>query len=81
MGAEICGQPLWLGYIASLEPADYPLFTIPTLSKDFDTPMQKFKPFTALLNWRIHYRSEPSNERNHWHGEVLLMWSDKAAQP
>lgn len=72
------GQPLWLGYVARLELADLPLITIPTLSPDFDTPMQQFKPFVASLNWRLGYRRAADNDEALWHGEVLLMWSDKA---
>jgi membrane protein DedA with SNARE-associated domain/membrane-associated phospholipid phosphatase len=72
------GQPLWVGYIARLKLADLPLITIPTLSPDFDTPMQQFKPFAALLNWRLGYRHRLDNDDDFWKGEVLLMWSEKA---
>ncbi len=77
------GQLLWLGYIARLRLANYPLITIPTLSKDFDTPMQQFKPFVALQNWRIRYQRDITSGRNNlWRGEVLLLWSDEVnAQP
>lgn len=76
-------QPLWLGYIGKLQLADYSLITIPTLTNDFDTPMQQFKPFIALQNWRIRYQRDITSVRNNnWHGEVLLLWSDEvSAQP
>lgn len=69
-------KPLWLGYIARQEPAKYPLITIPILSPDFDTPIQQFKPFAALMNWRIHFRRGEDINKANWRGEMLLMWSD-----
>lgn len=71
-------KPLWLGYVARLQLTELPLVTIPTLSPDFDTPMQQFKPFVALLNWRLGYRRKIDNDDDDvWNGEVLLMWSEQ----
>ena len=69
---------LWVGYIARQELAKYPLITIPILSSDFDTPIQQFKPFAALLNWRIQFRRAEDKNQINWRGETLLMWSDKS---
>ncbi len=74
-------QPLWLGYIGRLELARYPLITIPVLNQDFDTPIQLFKPFIALMSWRLRYREKPYADQPGWRGEVLLLWSDKIKAP
>lgn len=72
------GAALWVGYVARMELTDLPLITLPTLARDFDTPLQQFKPFVALLPWRLGFRQRLDNDDVFWSGEVLLLWSEQA---
>jgi len=74
------GETVWLGYVGSLTQQHYPLLTIPTLGKDFNTPLQQFKPFIALRHWRLGYRQPIPTKADDWHGEVLLLWSGTTSE-
>ena len=66
-------QPIWLGYLGRLERKQLGFINVPSQGKDFNTPMQQFKPFIALLNWQIQQRDTTAQS---WHGETLLLWSE-----
>jgi len=70
-------SPIWIGYIGSLERKQLAFINLPSTSKDFNTPMQQFKPLIALLNWRLHQRHMPTQT---WHGETLLLWSENSIE-
>jgi len=69
--------PIWLGYVSRLNRKQLGFMNIPVQGKDFNTPMQQFKPFIALLNWRLHQRNTTTQT---WHGETLLLWSESSAE-
>lgn len=66
-------QQVWVGYIAQEKLTELPMVNYPVVSTDFNTPMQKFKPFVAALDWKIQQREE-DDLSGHWHREVLLVW-------
>lgn len=66
-------KQLWTGYVAREKLTQLPMINYPVVSTDFNTPIQQFKPFIAMLHWQIKQR--PADERSgNWHREVLLMW-------
>jgi hypothetical protein len=69
---------IWLGYIGKQTLKHLPLLSIPKLASDFDSPIQQFKPFTAMLNWRIKHRRGANKINQPWKGEVIVLWSDSA---
>ncbi len=70
-------QGIWLGNVSRLESKHLSFINLPSQGKDFNTPMQQFKPFIALLNWRLHQRNATTQI---WHGETLLFWSEAASK-
>ncbi|HHJ80225.1 MAG TPA: phosphatase PAP2 family protein [Candidatus Tenderia electrophaga] len=66
-------RPIWIGYIGRLERKQLAFINLPSQGKDFNTPMQQFKPFIALLNWRLRQRNTSAEG---WHGETLLLWPE-----
>lgn len=69
-------QTIWLGYVGRLKRKQLGFINFPTQGKDFNTPMQQFKPFIALLNWRLHQRHKTITATENWHGETLLLWPE-----
>jgi membrane protein DedA with SNARE-associated domain len=67
--------PLWLGFVGRQHLIRLPLITLPSLSEEFNIPMQQFKPFVATLHWQVKHR-DITERRKQWRGEVLLLWSD-----
>ena len=74
-------QTIWLGYIGKLQSTQLGLINYPSTGNDFNTPMQQFKPFISLLNWRLHHRNKGADAgtgtAQDWHGETLLLWSEQ----
>ena len=71
------GEPIWIGHVGHEKITTLPLIRFPTLSSDFDTPLQQFKPFVATFNWQLKQRTITEDGTTHWHGEVMLLWSDQ----
>ncbi len=72
------GQPhtIWIGHVGHEHLTELPLIRFPSLGSDFDTPLQQFKPFVATAHWQLKQRPLNGNSASHWHGEVLLLWSN-----
>lgn len=68
-------QRIWVGHIGHETLTTLPFIRFPALTRDFDTPLQQFKPFIATFNWQIRARAETGNQSSSWHGEVVLLWS------
>jgi len=73
-------QTIWIGYISRLERKQLAFINFPSQGTDFNIPMQQFKPFTALLNWRIRRRDQVITTTQAWHGETLLLWSEASTK-
>jgi undecaprenyl-diphosphatase len=69
-------QPVWIGHIGHETLTQLPFISFPSLSGDFDTPLQQFKPFVAAFNVQLVQRTTAS----HWHGEVMLLWSSQTTE-
>ena len=74
--------PLWLGYVGQLETATLPLLTVPRIGNDFDAPVAELLPQLTGLHREMRLRPGPwSSARNHWQGQVLLIWPMGQAHP
>ncbi len=73
-------QNVWIGHVGHEKLTALPLIRFPILSNDFDTPLQQFKPLLATFNWQLKQRPLNNTSRSHWHGEVMLLWSNKPVE-
>lgn len=72
-------KTLWVGYVAHRRMLQFAWLSAPSVERDFDTPLQQFKPFVATLPWRIMHRSKEERTGHiFWRGEVLLLMSPQA---
>lgn len=74
------GEPLWIGHVGQETVNTLPLIRFPTLARDFDTPLQQFKPFVATLGWQLEQRPAMNDGVASWHGEVVLLWSNRTTE-
>lgn len=73
-------QQVWVGHVGREMLTTLPFIRFPTLALDFDTPLQQFKPFIATVHSRVGERPVNGSITSHWHGEVLLLWSDETTE-
>lgn len=78
--------PVWVGYVAYLEVARFPLFSFARSQVDAQEPLQEFREELTTLRAKTVTRSyiPPSDDKVRWRGEVLLLETlpeSDAAQP
>ena len=73
-------QNVWVGHVGHEKLTELPLIRFPSLSSDFDTPLQQFKPLMATFSWQLKQRPQSDTQKSHWHGEVMLLWSNQVRE-